>query len=61
MGKPKHQSPAVKKANAVKKKYNRSSPGKSLRCKRAILAIEKKRGNCQESIRTVWLILWLFT
>lgn len=51
MGKPKHQSPAVKKANAVKKKYNRSSPGKSLRCKRAILAIEKKEAKINEPVQ----------
>lgn len=42
MGKTKRKtpiSPAVRKANNIKKKY-RSSPGKVTRCRRAILAVE---------------------
>lgn len=38
----KPQSPAVKKAASIKKKYKNRSPGKAVRCRRAILAIENK-------------------
>lgn len=42
MGKAKH-SPSVRKAQSIKKKYEKGSPGKPLRCRRALLAIEKKQ------------------